>query len=165
MLTQGHHAFKPQPPRSSTTDEATATMLATDSRHRSLAVSHRLGAYSAADSIISFSPRSSIWPTYSTDNLSVSADQNLSPHRSELLKYYVQPNSVLAHNNIYTSRLQTTHHFFARGPSAASLKIRGGPAPPQMPGLGSRYVYTRRMASQAWARGMSTHSARQKRSS
>ena len=30
MLTQGHHAFEPQPPKSITTGEATAAMAAAD---------------------------------------------------------------------------------------------------------------------------------------
>ena len=89
-------------------------------------------------------PRSSVWPTYSTDILSVSADQNLSPHQSELLKYYVQPNSALAHNNIHTSRLQTTHHFLRE--AHRLHRSKSGAA-------------RHRPKCQAWDRGMFTHAA------
>ena len=51
ILSQGHHAFEPQPPKIKTTGEATAAIASVEWRHRRRIVR----AYAAAGSIICFS--------------------------------------------------------------------------------------------------------------
>ena len=90
-------------------------------------------------------PRSCVWPAHFSDISSVSADQDLLLHQSELLKYYVQPNSVRAHNTVRTSRPQTTHIDFLREPNQPHRSKFG--------------TARHRPKSHAWDRGIFTYSA------